>query len=77
MSVRADNVRSDCAGCVIATGNDIGAEGAAYIAAGMQSCPNITSLNLGGKDCCVLCCMRWAHECVCVIVPVCMLIQCV
>jgi hypothetical protein len=69
------NVDSDCTGYVIATDNKLGADGAAWIATGMQSCPNITSLNLGGSDCCVLCCMRWAYERVCAIVPVWMLIQ--
>ncbi len=55
MSIGGD-VGSDCAGCLVSTGNMLGAEGAAQIAAGMQSCPNITSLDLGGMTgvCCVL-----------------------
>jgi hypothetical protein len=58
MSVGGD-VSGDFACRVIATGSNIGAEEAAHIAAGMQGCPNITSLNFWSKDVYVLCCYCW------------------
>jgi hypothetical protein len=51
-SIDADN---DCAGCVLSTGNGIKDDGAARIMENLQSCPNITILDLSSKGCLVSC----------------------